>query len=366
MIRAEGTPIRGMEGLFRDRRVQLFLGKFLSGELNRLTPIFDPQLGYRYPEVEAFVDGPDAAEAFLLDLERRGLLVREPCGLLVCCPRCGSCNIEGAPPDQKGSPRGDHRVNPVSGAEGEKARGDELASTEGGWLCRDCGSPIGDGEGRFRRVFCFQFSEEGIGRIADRLVVAPVREFLGKRGYRTVSPGSLVGESEVLHSFDIVAYSDDPGEGALAIDFVVSDGPAGEEKVIAMFAKVFDTDPLRSVLIAFPGLTENARRLSEQYRISVVESGDVGSIFKKLMKIIPPPEEAMMETLDVMTLLSLPDHLRRTATVVSGLGRGTAEEISDRTSRARAVESGYLNQLVRMGYLKKEKRGREVLFSVSS
>ncbi|KON30108.1 hypothetical protein AC482_04700 [miscellaneous Crenarchaeota group-15 archaeon DG-45] len=100
--------------------------------------------------------------------------------------------------------------------------------------------------------------------------------------------------------------------------------------------------------------------------MAVVESGDVGSIFKKLMKIIPPPEEAMMETLDVMTLLSLPDHLRRTATVVSGLGRGTAEEISDRTSRARAVESGYLNQLVRMGYLKKEKRGREVLFSVSS
>jgi hypothetical protein len=66
--------------------------------------------------------------------------------------------------------------------------------------------------------------------------------------------------------------------------------------------------------------------------------------------------------LDVMTLLSMPDHLRKTAMTVCRAGRGTAEEIAQQTSRARAVESAYLNQLVLMGYLKKERKGRKAYF----
>ncbi len=89
-------------------------------------------------------------------------------------------------------------------------------------------------------------------------------------------------------------------------------------------------------------------------------------MWKELRKVIPPVDEFRFEPLDVMTLLSLPDHLRKTATVTSKLGRATADEIAEATKRARAVESGYLNQLVRMGYLKKERSGRRVLFSVIS
>lgn len=70
------------------------------------------------------------------------------------------------------------------------------------------------------------------------------------------------------------------------------------------------------------------------------------------------------EALDVMTLLSLPDHLRKTAVTICKLGRATAEEVSGQTKRARAVESGYLNQLVLMSYLKKERKGRKAYFFV--
>lgn len=66
--------------------------------------------------------------------------------------------------------------------------------------------------------------------------------------------------------------------------------------------------------------------------------------------------------LDVMTLLSMPDHLRKTAMTICRSGRATAEEISQQTTRARAVESAYLNQLVIMGYLKKERKGRKAYF----
>jgi len=69
-------------------------------------------------------------------------------------------------------------------------------------------------------------------------------------------------------------------------------------------------------------------------------------------------------SLDVMTLLSMPDHLRKTAMTICRCTRATAEEISDQTKRARAVESAYLNQLVIMGYLKKERKGRKAYFFI--
>jgi ArsR family transcriptional regulator, lead/cadmium/zinc/bismuth-responsive transcriptional repressor len=69
-------------------------------------------------------------------------------------------------------------------------------------------------------------------------------------------------------------------------------------------------------------------------------------------------------SLDVMTLLSMPDHLRKTAMTICRCSRATAEEIADQTKRARAVESAYLNQLVMMGYLKKERKGRKAYFFI--
>lgn len=74
--------------------------------------------------------------------------------------------------------------------------------------------------------------------------------------------------------------------------------------------------------------------------------------------------QTIPDVLDVMTLLSLPDHLRKTAVNLCKLGKATAEEVAEHTKRARAVESGYLNQLVLMGYLKKEREGRKAYFFV--
>jgi len=74
--------------------------------------------------------------------------------------------------------------------------------------------------------------------------------------------------------------------------------------------------------------------------------------------------QSIPDVLDVMTLLSLPDHLRKTAVTLCKVGQATADEIAEQTKRARAVESGYLNQLVLMGYVKKERRGRKAYFYV--
>jgi len=69
---------------------------------------------------------------------------------------------------------------------------------------------------------------------------------------------------------------------------------------------------------------------------------------------------------DVMSLLSLPGSLRRTVLAIYKLGEATAEELSEETGRKRAMECSYANQLVRMGYLKKKRKGRKVVFYIGN
>lgn len=70
--------------------------------------------------------------------------------------------------------------------------------------------------------------------------------------------------------------------------------------------------------------------------------------------------------LDVTTLLGLPDHLRKSALALASLGEATATDLSKETTRVRAVESDYLNQLVAMGLVKKKRKGRDVYFYIES
>ncbi len=101
-------------------------------------------------------------------------------------------------------------------------------------------------------------------------------------------------------------------------------------------------------------IRENLERLNEKIEVMI----ELQKHGRKDIQTIPEAP------LDVMTLLSMPDHLRKTAMTVCKLGRATAEEIAQQTHRARAVESAYLNQLVIMGYLKKERKGRKAYFYV--
>jgi hypothetical protein len=65
-------------------------------------------------------------------------------------------------------------------------------------------------------------------------------------------------------------------------------------------------------------------------------------------------------------LISLPDHLRRTFMVVVSRGECSAVVVSNLTGRCRAIESNYLNQLARMGWLNKRRISKTTVFRVVS
>jgi len=112
----------------------------------------------------------------------------------------------------------------------------------------------------------------------------------------------------------------------------------------------------KSSAVLLEKIKESLDRLNEKMEV-FIEIQKQGRKQDFVMQDLP-------EALDVMTLLSLPDHLRKTAVTICKLGHATAEEVAEQTKRARAVESGYLNQLVLMSYLKKERKGRKAYFFV--
>jgi predicted transcriptional regulator len=106
-------------------------------------------------------------------------------------------------------------------------------------------------------------------------------------------------------------------------------------------------------------IEESLERLNDKMEVMIeLQKNTSGTNHKTSVPMLPDA------SLDVMTLLSMPDHLRKTAMTICRAGKATAEEIADETTRARAVESAYLNQLVIMGYIKKERKGRKAYFYI--
>jgi hypothetical protein len=61
-------------------------------------------------------------------------------------------------------------------------------------------------------------------------------------------------------------------------------------------------------------------------------------------------------------LFLLPDHLRKTYVTLVSKGGGSATEVANLTGRCRALESNYLNQLARMGWLMKYRESKTTRF----
>ena len=108
--------------------------------------------------------------------------------------------------------------------------------------------------------------------------------------------------------------------------------------------------------------------LNQKLDCLVEVSSEILKVNKKLLQKNKPKNSMANLHLepDAMSLLSLPSSLRKTVMVLYQLERATADDLARETGRLRAVESASANQLVRMGYLKKSRSGRDVYFYIDS
>jgi hypothetical protein len=301
--------------LYRDHNTQMFLSKFLSGEIKTLEPVYDQQTGYRYPAVEAIVGDASQVEPFLSKLHSAGFLEKKLYDKTIFCPKCGSANVSfhyccpfcksfdiqkssliehvkcGYMDIEENFREGDKYICPKCHTELKKIDVDYRKA--GVWCaCKDCNksfdipvsehfcrscNTISTFEGAVIKDVYSYTLKESVREEASLswFLVAPIRDFLIEEGLTVKSPAFLKGKSGATHSFDIVAYKGDELQKALVVDLAKSTGnTVSEQPVIAMFAKIFDVSPDRAFLIAIPKLSENGKKMAELYNIEIVEAKD--------------------------------------------------------------------------------------------
>jgi transcription elongation factor Elf1 len=291
----------------------MVLSKFLSGEFERLDPIFDPKYGYSYPIIEAIVDDHGAADDFLNHLHEIGILRREVFDKIISCPKCSSGNVSiryccpyctsfnvkksslvehiqcGYIDIEDRFRQNDKLICPR--CHNELSKPDVNYRKAGVWcacnecgknfdipvpshFCRECRNIFTFEDAAYRDVYSYYLNQEvmkeaGIGYI----LVAPIREFLQSRGFAVESPGFLKGKSGASHMFDVTASKGDITRHVVVIDLATSpEDVVSEQSTIAMFAKVYDVAPDKACLIAIPRMSDNGRKLADLYKIELIEA----------------------------------------------------------------------------------------------
>ena len=127
--------------------------------------------------------------------------------------------------------------------------------------------------------------------------------------------------------------------------------------------------PTLNIVLLLTRLVDELNRTNEKLDSMIELNVKILKIQEELLQRVSnkshPVEEFRLEP-DAMSLLSLPMSLRKTVMVLYKLEKATAEDLAKETKRLRAVESASANQLVRMGYLRKRREGREVYFYIES
>jgi len=313
--------------LYRDRDTQIFLSKFLSGEIKTLEPVYDQQTGYRYPAVETIVGDASQVEPFLSKLDNAGVLEKKLYDKIIFCPKCGSANVSfhyccpfcksfdiqkssliehvkcGYMDIETNFSKGDKYVCPKCHEELRKIDVDYRKA--GVWcackdcnksfdipvpehFCRNCHANFTFEESLIKDAYSYTLKESIREEASLRLfLVAPIRDFLIKQGLTVESPAFLKGKSGTNHSFDIVAYEGDESQKVIVVDLAKSkENDVSEQPVIALFAKIFDVSPEKAFLIAIPKLSENGKKMAELYNIHAIEAKNQNEAVKALKEML--------------------------------------------------------------------------------
>ena len=325
--RLERSMLKGSkterDEIYRDRRIQLLLSKFVSGELSKLTPVYDPKRGYRYLIAEKIVGEPATTDDFLNHLFDAGVLERELFDKIIYCPNCDSANVSVhycCPHCKSFNIRKSALVEHVpcgyiDAEEKFRKKGKlmcpkcrkELSKPDmdyrkaGVWctcnecgksfdipvplhFCRDCNQNFAFEDALYKDVYLYKISDEAMQEAALGLIlIAPIREFFEKRGFDVETPGFLKGKSGASHMFDIMASRGGISRDITVIDLATAtEDLVSEQFVIGMFAKVYDVSPEKAYLIVIPKMNENGKRLATLYNIELIEAKDQNAALKHL------------------------------------------------------------------------------------
>lgn len=307
--------------LYKRDDVRRLIGWMLGGH--------DEFLPQRSPETGGYVYlgkefGLEDISALLNELESRKILRRSIIDTIPSCPSCQESNFNitylcpysqhsmlehGTLIEHYACGNADFEINYRSGASELvcpkcrrtlKVIGTDYRKIERAYRCSGCGKSFGTPKLMLQCRNCNRRNDE------EDLVMPPVYSFkinerlrselishcsleigitafLEKAGFKVTAPTRMTGLSGVLHNFDMGAKN---GSAEIVMDMVSAIDEVGPPQVVEFFAKVYDTKPAKSLLIALPKLGREAQRLGAMYGVEVIGAESVDEVKSKLSTFI--------------------------------------------------------------------------------
>lgn len=307
------------QGLYKDTKVERLLLDLFDREYE-MKPHFDSESGYRYLDVEKNLgEGAKESKSFLEKLANAGILDKKIHALDIRCPKCNGSNVQtnykcpfcdsididknaiiehiacGYIDLLANFKSGDGFVCPKCRS---KLEADNYRSAGSWYSCLGCGkkmefpSPVhecrDDGTkfdldgASLEKIYSYTLNSLAREEIRQGVLLrGAIKERLERLGFRVESPSILVGYSGVEHSFDVLFVK---GERRAAIDLLFSDKPIPQLEIIKEKAKLLDFD-FDFYLVGIPGLGEEARKLAEFYKISVIEAAEPQKVLGMITEI---------------------------------------------------------------------------------
>jgi hypothetical protein len=311
-----------------DPKFQLLANYLLSASSSELMPLVHVERGVTYPEAEK-ITGDDTAtvnkwlERLASDniLERRfvsKLIICAKCGssdtpVQYCCPNCKSIEIDkksllehlacGVIDKDDNFKQGGRLVCPRCSRElGELGISHRAVGT---WfLCRGCMKPFDKphsfhlcrkcrhffaiDDAVLEDVWAYRLTAEAQSQIrSGSMFLKPLKDVLEDLGFQVTIADVLRGASGTEHRFDILGAKSEGGvKRTVAIDVFSSDGFVDDSSVITMFAKRYDTNPDRAILVVIPTIRESGKRLAALYKIDLLEASNALEAVEKIRHIM--------------------------------------------------------------------------------
>jgi len=313
----------------KESNAQRVLDRIRQDNITEIKPVYDPEKNCTncYPIVEKFFDSNVKIEPILEEIAETGVLVKELYDKMVLCPKCNSqhtttryncpyCNsfniekssliehVKCGYMDVEQKFRKEKKlVCPKCGGELNKADFDYKKA--GVWckcnnceknfdiptpshFCRKCGSISTFEEINLKNIFSYKVKEATKKGLSNSsLVNTGIIKFLTENGWKVESPASIKGKSGAEYSFDIAAFRGSKKNETIVIDVAVSSKEeVAEQPVVALFAKIFDVSPKKSVLVTIPKLNKNGKKMAELYNIQIIEAKNQTQAIDMLKEIL--------------------------------------------------------------------------------